>query len=120
MSIKMTPNSVNQPAPRLTSRLTLFLGMVYSREYMREVLHFDAETNLVGKCTLCSHRIDQGLEPFCAVCCETEAMHFGDLSDPESEISKLVAARNACVLLPDVGTGPAVYYCPQMKPRGLP
>ena len=85
-----------------------------------EVLHFDAETNLVGKCTLCSHRIDQGLEPFCVLCCETEAMYFGDLADPESEVSKLVATGNTCVLLPDAGTGPAVYYCPPMEPRGLP
>jgi len=85
-----------------------------------EVLLYDSAANLVSKCTLCSHRVDQGLEPFCAICCEGEAIYFGDLADPASEVSKLVASRNAYVLLPDSGTGPAVHYCPPMEPRGLP
>ena len=85
-----------------------------------DVLLFDSETNLVGKCSLCSHRVDQGLEPFCVISCETEALHFGNLADPESEVSRLIAAKSAFVLLPEQGTGPGVYYMPPMEPRGLP
>jgi len=85
-----------------------------------EALLFDAEANVVGKCSMCSHRVDQGLEPFCLICCEAEAIHFGDLADPESDVSKLIAAKNAFVLLPEQGTDPAVHYIPPMAPRGLP
>ena len=85
-----------------------------------EVLHFDVARNVVGKCTLCAGRIDQGLDPFCVICCQAEAMYFGDLADPDSGVSKLVASRNAYVLLPDAETGPAVHYLPPMAPRGLP
>jgi len=84
-----------------------------------EALRLNTETNLVEKCTLCSHRVDQGLEPFCVICCEGQAMYFGDLADPTSRVSKLVATKNAYVLLPDVGTEPGVYYCPPMSPRGI-
>ncbi len=82
-------------------------------------LSFNAVRNLVEKCTMCSHRVDQGLEPFCITCCEGQAIHFGDLADPESRVSKLVAARNAYVLLPDARTEPAIYYCPPINPRGI-
>jgi len=41
------------------------------------------EKNVVFKCTLCSHRIDEGDEPFCVKCCEAEAIFFGDLNDPK-------------------------------------
>ena len=84
------------------------------------VLNLDPKTNLAAKCTLCSHRIEQGLEPFCVICCEDEALYFGDLADPTSPVSKLAAKKNAYVLLPDAGTGPTVQYCPPMSPRGIP
>ena len=84
-----------------------------------EVLHSNAETNVVEKCTLCSHRVDQGLEPFCVTCCESQAMFFGDLTESTGQLSKLIAAKNAYVLLPDAKTRPAIYYSSPMKPRGL-
>ena len=84
-----------------------------------DVLNFDPETNLVAKCNLCSHRVEQGLEPFCVICCEDEAIHFGDLADPTSQVSKLVASKNAYVLSPEAGTEPAIHYCPPMIPRGI-
>ena len=37
-------------------------------------------------------------------------MYFGDLDDPESEVSRLIAARRHFVLMPDAGTGPRIYY----------
>ena len=83
------------------------------------VLNFDSEKNLATKCTLCAHRVEEGLEPFCVICCETEAMYFGDIADPESPLSKLIAARNAYVLQPEDGTEPAIHYCPPMSPRKI-
>jgi len=77
------------------------------------------ETGLVEKCHLCVHRIDQGLEPFCVVCCEGQALCFGNLNDPASEVARLLADRDAFTLLPEVGTSPSVFYCPPRERRGL-
>ena len=82
-------------------------------------LMYDAERNVARKCTLCAHRVDEGLEPFCVVCCETEAMYFGDLQDPDSPVSRIVAQRSAEVLQPEKGTQPAVYFCPTRHGRIL-
>jgi tetrathionate reductase subunit B len=80
------------------------------------VIHYSQEKNVVEKCHLCIHRIDQGLEPFCVICCEGQAMFFGDLNDPQSEVSKIIAEKKTFLLKPDAGTDPSVYYCPP-KPR---
>jgi Fe-S-cluster-containing dehydrogenase component len=80
-------------------------------------LVYDAKRNVVRKCTLCVHRIEQGLEPFCKICCETEAMYFGDLDDPASSASKMIAARSAATLKPESGTRPRVHYCPTKQGR---
>ena len=82
-------------------------------------ISYSAKTGLVEKCHLCQHRIDQGLEPFCVVCCEGQAMHFGDLDDPTSEVSQLITARHAFLLMPETGAGPSVYYCPPRERRRL-
>jgi Fe-S-cluster-containing dehydrogenase component len=37
-------------------------------------------------------------------------MHFGDLDDPHSEVSRLIAARRHFVLKPDAGTRPRIFY----------
>jgi len=65
---------------------------------------------VMEKCTLCKERCDDGLEPMCVVCCPTSARVYGDLDDPESEISKLVAENDAYNLLEGKGTRPQVYY----------
>lgn len=65
---------------------------------------------VMEKCTLCKERCDDGLKPLCVECCPTSARVYGDLDDPESEISRLVATRNAYNLLEDEGTRPQVYY----------
>lgn len=40
----------------------------------------DPETGSAGKCTLCMHRIDQGLKPACVLACPTRAITFGDIN----------------------------------------
>ncbi len=77
-----------------------------------DMLAYDPEKDKVWKCTLCAHRIDQGLEPFCVVCCEMEAMFFGDIGDPADRVSQLADRSKAYVLRPESGTGPSVRYCP--------
>ena len=62
------------------------------------------------KCTFCKERTDRDEKPMCVVCCPFDARTFGDLDDPESEISKLIREKNAYTLLSEFGTQPQVYY----------
>lgn len=66
--------------------------------------------NTVEKCTLCGNRIARGLAPKCVEACLGEARFWGDLDDPESDVSKLIASREAVRLLESEGTEPSVYY----------
>ena len=42
---------------------------------------FNSETKKVYKCTLCSDRVDVGLEPACIKACPTGCLHFGTKED---------------------------------------
>ena len=66
--------------------------------------------NTVEKCMMCSSRVDEGKEPYCIEVCPVRARVFGDLDDPNSEISKLIAERDTMRLLEEKGTEPSVYY----------
>ena len=76
------------------------------------------------KCSFCFQRIDRGralglkpgvnpeATPACVVACPVGARKFGDLNDPESEVSQLLAKHPAYRLREDLGTAPHVYYLP--------
>lgn len=62
------------------------------------------------KCTFCVHRVDAGLEPACVTSCVGRARVFGDLNDPNSEVSQLIAQFPTGRLMISKGTEPQVFY----------
>jgi Fe-S-cluster-containing dehydrogenase component len=65
----------------------------------------------VQKCDFCASRIDEGLLPSCADGCLTGAIIFGDLDDPQSEVSLALAGpRVRLRLREEMGTCPSTYY----------
>lgn len=64
----------------------------------------------VESCTLCVHRIDAGLQPACADSCTNKAILFGDLNDPNSEISKKIRAVTSVQVRADLGLNTGVRY----------
>jgi len=79
---------------------------------------------VIEKCTFCIHRIDQGLAkglmpgvdleatPACVNICPVKARTFGNLKDPNSQISRIIADNPVFVLREELGTEPSVYYIP--------
>lgn len=61
-------------------------------------------------CHLCAHRLDQGRLPACVEVCRYGALTVGDLNDPESDVSQLIAGNSVQRIRPDLGTEPKVYY----------
>ncbi len=74
------------------------------------------------KCTLCVDRIynetldEADRQPACVMACPTRARHFGDLGDPASHVSQLVAQRGGYDLMPEFGYRPVNKYLPP-RPR---
>ena len=83
----------------------------------------DPAEQVMKKCTLCVDRIynenlpEEDRQPACVRTCPTNARHFGDLGDPNSEVSLLVAARGGMDLMPEQQTKPVNQYLP---PRARP
>lgn len=72
--------------------------------------YMNPETNTADKCTFCMHKVVRGELPACVDACRYGVRIFGDLDDPESEISKIIATEPVQQLSPERGTGPKVYY----------
>ena len=68
------------------------------------------QKHVVEKCIFCYQRLARGETPACMDLCPARARHFGDLDDPNSEVSQLIKERSYEQLLPSEGTKPSVYY----------
>jgi Fe-S-cluster-containing dehydrogenase component len=74
------------------------------------------------KCNFCAERIDAGLArglqpgkdrdatPACVNTCPARALTFGDLDDPNSEVSRLIKERGGFQLHTEYNTDPSVYF----------
>lgn len=86
------------------------------------------DRGVVEKCTFCIHRIDAGVPrglvpgvdreatPACVNACPVDARFFGNLRDPNSPVSQIIASTPTMRLREDLGTDAHVYYIP---PGGL-
>ena len=84
-------------------------------EYYLDVTvgEFDAPAHVGGtveKCMFCYNLIDREQVPACMQLCPGRARYWGDLDDPDSDISKAIASHEVEVLNESAGTGPNVYY----------
>lgn len=70
----------------------------------------DPVSHTADKCTFCAERIDVGLLPACVTTCTGRARIFGDLNDPGSEVSQLIAQHPYARRHVEYGTDPQVYY----------
>ncbi len=72
--------------------------------------HINHITGTTYKCDFCKNRVQLGLEPYCVKTCHQRARIFGDLDDPNSEISRLFNMTMTVQLLSELDTNPSVYY----------
>ncbi len=75
------------------------------------VIYWNEEKQIPQKCTMCAHRLDEGeKQPRCVESCPTGALVFGDLDDPQSEISTLSAKLETESLHPEFKIRASVQY----------
>nr|WP_261360778.1 4Fe-4S dicluster domain-containing protein [Aeoliella straminimaris] len=65
---------------------------------------------VIEKCTYCLHRTREGRLPACLEACPTGARVFGNLLDPNSEISYVLRTKRVFVLKEELGTQPQFFY----------
>jgi phenylacetyl-CoA:acceptor oxidoreductase 27-kDa subunit len=102
-----------------TNHASFAFGAASANETQRP---HDERLAVATKCTFCVERIDAGLAlglqpgvepeatPACVNACISEAMSFGDLDDPQSNVSKLLAENQHFRMHEALGTGPGFYY----------
>jgi Fe-S-cluster-containing dehydrogenase component len=70
---------------------------------------------VVEKCTFCAERIRTGKAPACVEAANKVpggegALTFGDVTDPDSDVSRILRTENTMCRRGNLGTGPNVYY----------
>jgi len=84
-----------------------------------QAIHYDKDDDVVGKCDFCEHLVDYGEEPACVAVCMTRCRIFGDLNDPQSEVSRLLVAHGPSLMPLPLPWGssarPNVFYLRKKK-----
>ncbi|MDE3135050.1 MAG: polysulfide reductase NrfD [Acidobacteriota bacterium] len=75
-----------------------------------DALYIDPNTMTAAKCNFCAHRVENHIEPACVIVCPTQAIIAGDLDNPASRISRIVATEKVSVRKPQKGTQPKLFY----------
>lgn len=65
---------------------------------------------VVEKCHFCLHRTREGKLPACLEACPTGARIFGNILDPNSEVSYVLKNKRVFVLKEEAGTLPRFFY----------
>lgn len=77
-------------------------------------IYIDPVANQAVKCHNCTHRVEESMDPACVETCPSGALFFGDLNDPESDVSKMRARLEAEgeleTLRPEKGTRPRMEF----------
>jgi molybdopterin-containing oxidoreductase family iron-sulfur binding subunit len=71
---------------------------------------------VVEKCTFCDHRVKRGELPYCIEACPANARIFGDLNDPNSDVSKVLGKYRSWRFKEELGTEPKVFYVRSFNP----
>jgi len=86
-----------------------------SKEYPRQV-------GVSVKCNFCLPKVENGVArqltpgvdpeatPDCVLACSGNVLHFGDLNDPQSNVSRLLRENKAVRLQESLGTEPSIFY----------
>ncbi len=80
---------------------------------------WNEKAGLAQKCNGCAHMLDAGEKVTrCSECCPNQALFFGDLDDPQSEISKFAAEHKDELeeFRPELNAQPGVAYMYLPKP----
>jgi Fe-S-cluster-containing dehydrogenase component/formate-dependent nitrite reductase membrane component NrfD len=75
-----------------------------------DALYIHPEQGAAHKCNFCAHRVEAQREPACVTVCPEQAIVVGDLDNPSSIISQLLAHEPTSVRTPEKGTRPKLYY----------
>ncbi|OGP66020.1 MAG: hypothetical protein A3K22_02785 [Deltaproteobacteria bacterium RBG_16_42_7] len=74
---------------------------------------------VVEKCTFCVHRTRRGKFTRCVEACPNKARTFGNLNDPNSEVSKLIESERNFRLKVELNTGPRIWYLTRPKEKRM-
>ncbi len=75
------------------------------------VIYWNEGKNIPQKCTFCAHLLEKGVkEPRCVEACPSGALLFGDLDDPDSEISRIAKSPDMEELNPEYELKSNVLY----------
>ncbi|MFT5788823.1 MAG: protein NrfC, partial [Shewanella sp.] len=76
-----------------------------------QVRFINPETKAADKCDFCQQtQLSEGLLPACVLACPTNALVFGNLKDPDSELVKTLKSKPTYREKVDLGTRPKLFH----------